>query len=138
MRYDADDIALHLRLGEDSRWEFKAIQFADSVVKAPRREDLADELTAFANGKGGVLLCGVTDAGRVQGMTRPQMDALERVIIEIAHDSIRPPLILETLRREVSGKTLLAVVVDRGYAVHEAQGRAYRRHGSSKEVDDQR
>ena len=49
--------------------------------RSPRRDDLADELAAFANTDGGgVLLCGVTDSGDVQGMSREQMDELERTL----------------------------------------------------------
>ena len=51
----------HIRLGEDSLWEFKEIVFVGDDPKSPRRADLADELAAFANTDGGgVMLCGVT------------------------------------------------------------------------------
>ena len=132
MNYTSDDIGRRLRLGEDSRWEFKRVEFAGDRPKAPRRDDLADELTAFANGGGGVLLCGVTDDGLVQGMSRAQMDALERVIVEISYETIKPPIEVETRRLEIGGKALLSVGVERGYALHESRGRAYRRRGSSK------
>ena len=55
---------------EDSTWEFKAIEFAGNRPRSPNRDDLANEITAFANADGVVLLCGVTDAGddqRVDG-----------------------------------------------------------------------
>ena len=52
-----EDIRRQLRLGEDSRWEFKRIEFSGDVPTNPRREDLADELGAFANAMGGVMLC---------------------------------------------------------------------------------
>ncbi len=64
------DIARQLRLGEDSRWELKRIEF-----RGDRRDDLADELAAFANASGGLMLCGVTDADEVQGLSRPQHDS---------------------------------------------------------------
>ena len=35
--------------------------------RGPRRDDFADEIAAFANADGGVLLCGVTDDGEVPG-----------------------------------------------------------------------
>lgn len=132
MSYTSEEIERRLRLGEDSRWEFKQVEFAGDRPKAPRRDDLADELSAFANAGGGVLLCGVTDDGRVQGMSRAQMDALERVIIEISYETIKPPIEVETRRFEIGDKALLSVGVERGYALHESRDRAYRRQGSSK------
>ncbi len=70
-----------MRLGTDGRWEFKQIEFRGNRPVGPNRDSLADELAAFANGNGGVLLCGVTDDGRVQGMTRAQLDAVEQLVI---------------------------------------------------------
>ena len=67
MPYSADEIKLHLRLGEDSAWEFKQIEFNGDRPVSPRRDDLADEIGAFANAAGGVLLCGVTNTGDVTG-----------------------------------------------------------------------
>ena len=132
MRLTAERIERRLQLGEDSRWEFKQIEFAGAWPRRPARDVFADELGAFANTEGGVLLCGVTDDGRGQGMSRAQMDALEQVIIEISSQTLKPPIEIETRRFEIGGKALLAIDVKRGYAVHERQGRAYRRHGSSK------
>ena len=113
---DSADIARRLHLGEDSRWEFKQIAFRGAQPVEPRSRDLADELAAFANANGGVMLCGVTDAGEVQGLTRAQLDALERMLVEVSID----------------GKALLAVEVESGYALHDSPGGSYRRVGSSK------
>ena len=54
----------------------------------------------FANTDGGVVLCGVTDSGDVQGMSREQMDALERLLVEVCTDMITPPIRPVVLRRE--------------------------------------
>ena len=64
-----EDIRQRLRLGEDSRWEFKQIGFSGNRPTSPDRGELADEIAAFANANGGVLLCGVTDDGRLQDMS---------------------------------------------------------------------
>lgn len=65
MNFSNEEIKRQMRLGEDSHWEFKELVFAGNVPKNPGRNDLADELAAFANTDGGVLLCGVTDSGAV-------------------------------------------------------------------------
>ena len=131
---DPADIAHRLHLGEDSRWEFKQIAFRGDSPVEPRSRDLADELAAFANASGGVMLCGVTDAGEVQGLTRAQLDALERMLVEISTDTIKPAIQIATYRLEIDGKALLAVEVESGYALHDSPGGSYRRVGSSKRV----
>ena len=131
---DPADIAHRLHLGEDSRWEFKQIAFRGDSPVEPRSRDLADELAAFANASGGVMLCGVTDAGEVQGLARAQLDALDRMLVEISTDTIKPAIQIATYRMEVDRKALLAVEVESGYALHDSPGGSYRRVGSSKRV----
>ena len=133
MNHSSEDIARQLRLGEDSGWEFKQIEFSGNRPTSPRRDDLADEIAAFANGDGGVLLCGVTDQGVVQGMSRPQMDALERLIVDICTDAIKPPVRPDVRRRELEeGKPFLLVAVAGGDAQHDSPGGSFQRVGSSK------
>ena len=79
------------------------------------------------------MLCGVTDQGFVHGMTRPQMDALERLLMEICTNAIKPPVRPTILRREIEeGKPFLLVSVPRGEAQHDSPGGSFQRVGSSK------
>ena len=133
MNHSNEDIARQLRLGEDSGWEFKQIEFSGNRPKSPSRDDLADEIAALANSDGGVLLCGVTDQGVVQGMSRPQMDSLERLIVDICTDAIKPPVRPDVRRRELEdGKPFLLVAVARGDAQYDSPGGSFQRVGSSK------
>ena len=133
MNFSDEDIKRQIRLGEDSHWEFKEIVFAGNVPKGPRRDDLADELAAFANADGGVLLCGVTDSGDVQGMSREQMDELEQLLTEVCTDKIKPPIRPIIVRREIEeNKPLLLIHVPRGDTQYDSPGGSYYRVGSSK------
>ena len=133
MNFSDEEIRRQMRLGEDSHWEFKEIEFAGNVPRSPRRGDLADELAAFANADGGVVLCGVTDSGDVQGMSREQMDALERLLVEICTDMITPPIRPVVLRRETEeGVPFLLIEVPQGHTQHDSPGGSYYRVGSSK------
>ena len=133
MRFSDEEIRRQIRLGEDSHWEFKQIEFAGNVPKSPRREELADELAAFANTDGGTVLCGVSDTGDVQGMSREQMDALERLLVEVCTDTIKPSIRPTILRKEIEeGAPFLLVEVPQGDAQHESPGGSYHRVGSSK------
>ena len=133
MNFSDEEIRRQMHLGEDSHWEFKEIEFAGAVPKSPRRVDLADELAAFANTDGGVVLCGVTDSGNVQGMSREQMDELERLLVEICTDMITPPIRPVVLRRETKERlSFLLVEVPQGHTQHDSPGGSYYRVGSSK------
>ena len=133
MNFSDEEIKRQMRLGEDSHWEFKEIVFAGNVPKEPRRTELADELAAFANTDGGMILCGVTDSGDVQGMSRQQMNELERLLTEICSDTIKPPIHPTILRREIEeSKPFLLVEIPQGYALHDSPGGGYHRIGSSK------
>ena len=133
MNFSDEDIRRQMRLGEDSHWEFKEIEFAGDVPRSPRRDDIADELAAFANTDGGVVLCGVTNGGDVQGMSREQMDALEQLIVNVCSDMINPPIRPAILRKEINeGMPFLLVEVPQGHTQHDSPGGSYHRVGSSK------
>jgi predicted HTH transcriptional regulator len=59
----------------------------------PRDERLARTLCAFANTRGGLLLVGVEDDGRIVGAPRPRETASE--IRRIARDFVEPPVRVE-------------------------------------------
>ncbi len=132
MNYSDQDIARQLRLGEDSQWEFKQIAFSGNRPRSPSRDDLADEIAAFANANGGMLLCGVTDAGEIQGLSREQIVALDSVLVEVSSDAIKPAVRISTYHKELSGKRLLLVEVPQGEAQHDSPGGSYVRVGGSK------
>ncbi|MCY4277536.1 MAG: putative DNA binding domain-containing protein [Gammaproteobacteria bacterium] len=132
MTLSDDDIRQHLRLREDSSWEFKQIEFRGDRPVRPARDDWADEITAFANASGGVILCGVSDAGKLQDLTPEQLVELDRLIVEICADSVKPALPVEIHHHEVDGKALLLVTVPKGSSVHENKGRSFIRIGASK------
>ena len=80
MPYVDDEVRSRLRLGEDSGWDFKEVEFRGNRPARDHRDDCADEVAAFANANGGVLLLGVTDAGDVPGMSREHLDTVKRLV----------------------------------------------------------
>ena len=132
MMHSDEDIRRQLRLGEDSSWEFKAVEFAGNRPRSPRRDDWADEIAAFANASGGVLLCGVTDEGEVQGMSRGEIVALDSLLVEVSTDSIRPPVRISTYHMQLDGGLLMLVDIPEGEAQHESPGGSYIRVGGTK------
>ena len=128
-----DEIRRRLRLGEDSAWEFKSVEFRGDAVSSRQRDTWADEIAAFANARGGVLLLGVTDSGDVPGMSRPQLDAVERQVMEICNDSIKPKLRIETHRRELDDRSFLLISIPQGEAQYDSPGGSFVRVGSAKQ-----
>ena len=132
MIHSNEQIRRQLDLGEDSLWEFKRIEFAGNHPRRPSRNDLADEIAAFANSDGGTLLCGVTDEGSIQGMTREQVVALDALLVEVATDTIKPAVRISTFHRELDGKRLLVLDVPRNDSPHDSPGGSYVRVGGTK------
>ena len=133
MNYSNEDIVGQLRLGEDSNWEFKQIEFAGNHPTSPGRGDWADEIAAFANANGGVLLCGVTDDGDIQDISRQQLVALDSFLVEVSTDSIKPPVRIHTHHKELpDGRVILLVEIPKSDSVHESPGGSYVRVGNSK------
>ncbi len=127
-----------IRLGEDSYLELKEVRLAGERVGAPRRDVLADELAAFANSRGGVLLLGVADRPRtVVGIPVEALDAVEDFVREACADSVEPPLAPVIERLSLPGPDgvpvpVVRVEVPRSLFVHRSPGGYLHRVGSAK------
>ena len=128
-----------VRLGEDSALAFAEVVLAGSRVEGPGRDELADDLAAFANSSGGVVVLGVSDVpGAVTGIPLEHLDAVQRYVCEIASDSITPPVVplIEKLELPDAGgrmRPVLKVEIRRGRYVHRSPGGYLRRVGGSKQ-----
>ena len=132
------ELARRIRLGEDSRLEFKSVRFDDGRIARPRRDDFADELAALANGRGGTAVLGVEDGTRrVEGIPLDRLDAVEGWVREICNDSVKPPLDADILKIELEDADgrlapALRIDVERSLFVHKSPGGYFRRVGSSR------
>jgi ATP-dependent DNA helicase RecG len=138
MRELPEQLLQRIRLGEDNSIEFKEVTFAGGKIRGPGRNELADELAAFANGRGGTLVLGVDDKTReVVGIPEDRQDLVERYVAEVVHDAIDPPLypdidwyeLPDTAARK---RPVLRVEIPRSLFVHRSPGGYLRRVGSSK------
>ncbi len=128
-----EDIEDQFQLGEDSHWEFKQVEFAGDRPKGPSRSVWADEISAFANGVGGVMLAGVADGGTVTGMSKAQIVNLDTLLVEVCTDTIKPPVRIRTFHKKMpDGKRVLLVEVPRSDFVHEGPGGCHIRVGATK------
>ena len=118
--------------------ELKQVSLSGSRVTAPGRKDVADELAAFANGRGGDLVLGVDDKTRdVSGIPLDRLDAVEAWARDICSDLLSPALDAAIRKIELTdsgGRSVpvLLVEVERSLFVHKSPGGYFRRLGSSK------
>lgn len=97
--------------GENSGVEFKR----DTIDN----RELAKELVALANLRGGFLLLGIERDGTMAGLTREPED-LEEWVMQACRDKIRPELnpYFEIIRDAAPGRSIAAIGIDRGWTVH--------------------
>ncbi|MYH79349.1 transcriptional regulator [Candidatus Poribacteria bacterium] len=111
-------------LGEDATIEFKK--------ELPHRNSLADEIAAFANARGGVILIGVDDNGEIVGVNLQELTRAEKTVVETCADSIDPLVPIFTEKLRIDDKNVLKIEVPRSLFVHESPNGYFTRHGSSK------
>ena len=112
-----------IRLGEDSTIEFKR--------ELPRRDALADEIAAFANARGGVLLIGVEDHGAIVGLDPHNLNQAEKTVFEVCRDSIEPYASTFAQKLHLEGKDLLKIDIPCSLFIHKSPGGYFSRQGSS-------
>lgn len=133
------ELLFHIRLGEDSSIEFKAVRFDGNRPVSPNRDSFAHELAAFANGQGGRIVLGVDDKNRdVEGIEDDKVAITEEWVVNISQQAIQPPVKLDTRllqlpNREGDLKTIIYIEIPRSIMVHASSGRYYQRVGSTKQ-----
>ncbi|MDD3481987.1 ATP-binding protein [Azovibrio restrictus] len=132
------ELVYQVRLGEDSAYEFKSLTIKGNKVDQPGRDSVADELAAFANAGGGIIVFGVADKTRaVEGIAREDLNTVDLWLANIARDAIDPPLPIETRLLEIPDsqgdlKPVVWVRVSKSVFVHKSPHGYFHRVGSSK------
>lgn len=125
--------------GEDSTTELKRITWRGlGQINEPHPNGLADELAAFANAIGGLLVLGVEDKTReIVGIDVFDMDAVEQWLGNLCKDLIAPPLVYYSHHVQLFDSTgiaqyVIAVEVPRSLWVHKSPSGYLHRVGHSK------
>lgn len=132
------ELLYQVRLGEDSAYEFNSLTIKRNKVDQPGRDSVADELAAFANASGGIIVFGVADKTRaVEGIAREDLNTVDLWLANIARDAIDPPLPIETRLLEIPDsqgdlKPVVWVRVSKSVSVHKSPHGYFHRVGSSK------
>lgn len=96
------DLQSQVLMGEDSRRQFKEdVRNADS---------LAAEMVAFANSNGGQVFIGVADDGSIPGLTLKDVARVNQLISNVASQSVRSPLAVQTENVALENKRIVIVL----------------------------
>jgi ATP-dependent DNA helicase RecG len=83
-----EELIEKIGLGEDSTIELKSVRFRGNRIMLSR-DDIADEIAAFANSFDGVIVLGVDDETRtIEGIPLEKLDSVVDFVTEISNDSI--------------------------------------------------
>ena len=96
-----------IKNGEDSYTQFK--------VNITNNDKLAEELVAFSNAKGGLLLVGVDDDNEIIGLEDDDIRRLNQLIGNVINSNITPPIYPITEVKTIDNKKILIVSVEEGY-----------------------
>ncbi len=120
MNMDEKELKKITEEGEGETVEFKENFDKDSIETA----------AAFANAKGGIILIGIADRGKIKGVTVGK-ETLNEWANQIAQ-STEPRLIPEIATTNIDGKTVVAIMIKQfPLKPVSAKGRYFKRVGSS-------
>lgn len=102
----ATELQSRITAGEDSITQFK-----QDITDANR---LAEELVAFSNAEGGMLLIGVADNGDIIGLDDKQLSRLNQLISNTSNENVKPPIYPLTEIVTVGDKRVIVVNVRKG------------------------
>ena len=113
-----------IRGGEDTYLELK--------VKLSNPERIAQEIIALANTAGGVLIFGVTDQLRVEGLRNPE--SVQEELVRICRNEIYPPIIplLDCIAFDNGRRVVVLDIDGKRPPYRTTDGRFYLRIGSEK------
>ncbi|PGH37588.1 MAG: ATP-dependent DNA helicase RecG [Candidatus Nephrothrix sp. EaCA] len=112
--------------------ETTKVQFKSNVNN---EQSIAQEMIAFANTKGGVILIGVDDKSwKVSGLSDDDLRRLTNLLVNASSQHVQEPIFIETAVVDYEGKKVLAVAVPEGTAkpYKDKDGIVYMKNGANK------
>jgi len=116
-----------IKRGESSKVQFKE--------RLPHPDSFANELIAFSNSQGGIIIIGVNDkTGELNGLSFSEIQQINQQIVNIASQKVYPPVYLTTDTVTANGNQILVITVDEGLSkpYKDANGTIYLKNGSDK------
>ncbi len=123
---EPDEIIAITSRGEDSSHQFK-INIRNAV-------SIAEEMVAFSNLDGGMILIGVTDGGEISGLSQEDVGRINQLIANAASELVRPPINPRSDNVSLPDGLVMVVTVPKGISkpYMTTQGAIIVRCGSDK------
>lgn len=103
----SEELRKLIKCGETSRVQFKR-QFTT-------QKEIAADMIAFANGRGGTILFGVKDkTGEILGLNYDEIQSTSRELGNTANEQVRPLIYIQTEVVEIDGKMILVATIQEG------------------------
>ncbi|MCP5053379.1 MAG: hypothetical protein GY940_39810 [bacterium] len=103
---DTSVVLQWIEQGEDSKVQFKE-NFTNS-------EQVAAEMVAFSNSRGGHLLVGVTDKGEIKGLSKEDINRLNQLISNTATTNVMPPVTPLTEIVSIENRKIMVIEIKQG------------------------
>jgi len=115
-----------------SKGESSTVQFKERL---PHQDSLAQEMVAFSNTEGGILIIGVNDkTGSLNGLSFDEIQTINRQLVNVASQSVFPSITITTETVNVEGSNLIVVGIKEGFSkpYKDRLGSIYMKNGSDK------
>lgn len=100
---EAIELIERISRGEDSQTQFKREPIGT--------KDLAEEMVAFSNSMGGLIIFGVDDDGRITGLSEKDVHTINGQLSDAANDKVRPSIYPRTETHRIGEQNHLLLVV---------------------------
>ena len=123
----AQEILDLIQGGETSRVQFKE--------RLPHNDSFAQEVIAFSNSKGGIIIIGVNDkTGELNGLTFSEIQKMNQQIVNIASQKVYPPVHLEIETFLINDNRIVLVSIDEGLSkpYKDSNGTIFLKNGADK------
>ena len=115
-----------------NRGESSKVQFKERM---PHIESMAQEMVAFSNAEGGLIIFGVNDkTGELNGLSFSEIASTNSQLANIASNNVLPPIFIKTETVSVNGNNLVVATIPKGAGkpYKDRSGNIFMKNGSDK------
>lgn len=104
---EAQELLELIQKGESS-----FVQFKERIEDAHK---LSQELSAFSNTKGGIIVVGINDkTGKINGLSFEEIRDTNRLIVDSSTNNVKPSVIVTSETATTDGQNVMIIYVDEG------------------------
>ena len=115
-----------------TRGETSKVQFKERL---PHQDAVAQEMVAFSNSTGGIIVIGVNDkTNNLNGLSYQEIQNTNQQLASIASQHVAPPIFITTDTITVNGHNLVVASIDEGISkpYKDRNGIIYKKNGADK------